>query len=236
MRESFIDYSMSVNVQRALPDVRDGLKPVHRRILYAMSGAGAVAGPGLQEVRDGRGRGAGEVPSARGFGGLRRACANGAGVLAALSAGGRPGQLRLHRRRLGGGVPLHGSAVSSACPWNSWPTSTRKRSASTTTSTAASRNRRCSRRRRPICWSTARRGSRWGWRPTFPRTTSREVVDGLLALIDDPHLSGRRTRRDHQGARLPDGRIHLRPRGDTARVPHRARPGRHSGPRRHRGG
>jgi DNA gyrase subunit A len=36
MRDSFIDYSMSVIVQRALPDVRDGLKPVHRRILYAM--------------------------------------------------------------------------------------------------------------------------------------------------------------------------------------------------------
>ncbi len=40
MRESFIDYSMSVIVQRALPDVRDGLKPVHRRILYAMNEAG----------------------------------------------------------------------------------------------------------------------------------------------------------------------------------------------------
>ena len=37
MKESFIDYSMSVIVQRALPDVRDGLKPVHRRILYAMN-------------------------------------------------------------------------------------------------------------------------------------------------------------------------------------------------------
>ena len=42
MRESFIDYSMSVIVQRALPDVRDGLKPVHRRILYAMQEAGLV--------------------------------------------------------------------------------------------------------------------------------------------------------------------------------------------------
>ena len=40
MRESFIDYSMSVIVRRALPDVRDGLKPVHRRILYAMSELG----------------------------------------------------------------------------------------------------------------------------------------------------------------------------------------------------
>src|SRR4051794_16408959 len=42
MRESFIDYSMSVIVQRALPDVRDGLKPVHRRILYAMYEAGLL--------------------------------------------------------------------------------------------------------------------------------------------------------------------------------------------------
>ncbi|MYD12559.1 MAG: DNA gyrase subunit A [Gemmatimonadetes bacterium] len=44
MRESFIDYSMSVNVQRALPDVRDGFKPVHRRILYAMSELGLSPG------------------------------------------------------------------------------------------------------------------------------------------------------------------------------------------------
>ena len=36
MRKSFLEYSMSVIVARALPDVRDGLKPVHRRILYTM--------------------------------------------------------------------------------------------------------------------------------------------------------------------------------------------------------
>jgi len=40
MRESYLDYAMSVIVSRALPDVRDGLKPVHRRILYAMSTIG----------------------------------------------------------------------------------------------------------------------------------------------------------------------------------------------------
>ena len=43
MKKSFLDYSMSVIVQRALPDVRDGLKPVHRRILYAMNDMGIVA-------------------------------------------------------------------------------------------------------------------------------------------------------------------------------------------------
>jgi DNA gyrase subunit A len=36
MRRSFIDYAMSVIVSRAIPDVRDGLKPVHRRIVYGM--------------------------------------------------------------------------------------------------------------------------------------------------------------------------------------------------------
>ena len=36
MKNSYIDYSMSVIVARALPDIRDGLKPVHRRILYGM--------------------------------------------------------------------------------------------------------------------------------------------------------------------------------------------------------
>jgi DNA gyrase subunit A len=40
MRGSYLDYAMSVIVSRALPDVRDGLKPVHRRILYAMDGLG----------------------------------------------------------------------------------------------------------------------------------------------------------------------------------------------------
>ena len=42
LRSSFLEYSMSVIVSRALPDVRDGLKPVHRRILYAMHGMGNV--------------------------------------------------------------------------------------------------------------------------------------------------------------------------------------------------
>ena len=40
MQRSYLDYAMSVIVQRALPDVRDGLKPVHRRVLYAMFDGG----------------------------------------------------------------------------------------------------------------------------------------------------------------------------------------------------
>jgi len=44
MKESYLDYAMSVIISRALPDVRDGLKPVHRRILYAMHSMGLTSG------------------------------------------------------------------------------------------------------------------------------------------------------------------------------------------------
>src|SRR4051812_835420 len=44
MKESYLDYAMSVITMRALPDIRDGLKPVHRRILYAMHELGLTAG------------------------------------------------------------------------------------------------------------------------------------------------------------------------------------------------
>ena len=44
LKKSFISYAMAVIVSRALPDVRDGLKPVHRRILYAMNQLGEAQG------------------------------------------------------------------------------------------------------------------------------------------------------------------------------------------------
>ena len=43
MKVSFMNYAMAVNVSRAIPDVRDGLKPVHRRILYAMNESGLTS-------------------------------------------------------------------------------------------------------------------------------------------------------------------------------------------------
>ena len=50
MRSSYLDYAMSVIVGRALPDVRDGLKPVHRRVLFAMNEAGLQRFKGLGEM------------------------------------------------------------------------------------------------------------------------------------------------------------------------------------------
>lgn len=49
MKSSYIDYSMSVIVSRALPDVRDGLKPVHRRVLYGMSELGLTSGASFKK-------------------------------------------------------------------------------------------------------------------------------------------------------------------------------------------
>ena len=50
MRSAYIDYSMSVIVSRALPDVRDGLKPVHRRVLYGMYELGVLSNRAYKKI------------------------------------------------------------------------------------------------------------------------------------------------------------------------------------------
>ena len=75
MKKSYIDYAMSVIVGRALPDVRDGLKPVHRRILYAMYEDGLTS----------------DKP-------YRKSATTVGNVLAALSADRRSRQLRFRGR------------------------------------------------------------------------------------------------------------------------------------------
>ena len=70
MRRSYLDYSMSVIIGRALPEIRDGFKPVHRRILYTMHEMGLRAQQEVHQVRQGGGTGHGRVPPARRFGDL----------------------------------------------------------------------------------------------------------------------------------------------------------------------
>ena len=110
MRSSYLDYAMSVIVGRALPDVRDGLKPVHRRVPLRDARPRPAAEPAVPQVRLHRRRGDGQVPPARRLGDLRHAGADGAGLLAALPAGRRPGQLRLDRRRPAGRDAVHRGA------------------------------------------------------------------------------------------------------------------------------
>ena len=82
MRRSYLDYAMSVIIGRALPDVRDGLKPVHRRILYGMCEQGNLHGKPYKKSRAHRRRRARQVPSARRRRGLRLGRPHGAGLLA----------------------------------------------------------------------------------------------------------------------------------------------------------
>ena len=63
MKKSFLDYSMSVIVSRALPDVRDGLKPVHRRILYTMFENTLYPEKAYRKCADTVGRRTGPLPS-----------------------------------------------------------------------------------------------------------------------------------------------------------------------------
>ena len=101
MRSSYLDYAMSVIVGRALPDVRDGLKPVHRRVLFSMNENGLQ--PNRAHAKSARivGDTMGKYHPHGDSRDLRHARAPGAGLLAALPARRRPGQLRLDRRGSG---------------------------------------------------------------------------------------------------------------------------------------
>ena len=103
MQRSYIDYAMSVIVGRALPLVEDGLKPVHRRVLYSMGENGFRPDRSYVKcARVGR-RGDGQLPPARRQLDLRRARAAGPALVDALPADRRAGQLRLAGQRPGGG-------------------------------------------------------------------------------------------------------------------------------------
>ena len=95
MESAFIDYSMSVITQRALPDVRDGLKPVHRRILYTMHERGNDPSHPTRKSADTVGAVLGSYHPARRRLCVRRHGAPGAGFFHALPSGGRAGQLWL---------------------------------------------------------------------------------------------------------------------------------------------
>ncbi len=65
LEERYLAYALSTIMHRALPDARDGLKPVHRRILYGMRLLRLDPGTPFEEVREDRRRRDGQLPSAR---------------------------------------------------------------------------------------------------------------------------------------------------------------------------
>ena len=113
MERSFLDYAMSVITARALPDARDGLKPVHRRILYGMYAGGLRPDRKHQKSAAAVGDVMGKFHPHGDAVDLRRARAHGAGLLAPLPAHRRPRELRLPRpqRPAGGHAILRPQAT-----------------------------------------------------------------------------------------------------------------------------
>ena len=169
MKRSYLDYAMSVIVSRALPDVRDGLKPVHRRILYAMHRLGLdwnkkhmksskVVGDtmgnfhphGNLAIYDAL------VRMAQDFS-MRVPLIDGQGNFGSID----------------GDPPAAERYTECACPRSPSTCSTistSRPSISATTTTTACRSRRSCRPSSPTCWSTAPAASPSAWPPTSPRT------------------------------------------------------------------
>ena len=97
MSKSFLEYAYSVIYARALPDARDGLKPVQRRIIYQMGQMNLNPGPAVYEVGACGWRSDGQAPSAWRFRDLRGDGTFGAAVRDAAAIGGRSRQFRFSR-------------------------------------------------------------------------------------------------------------------------------------------
>ena len=225
MRRSYLDYAMSVIVGRALPDVRDGLKPVHRRVLFAMHESnndwnrpymkcarivGDVIGKyhphGDTAIYDTL------VRMAQDFS-LRYMLVDGQGNFGSVD-GDNAAAYALHR------VP-----AGAASPPSCWPTSTRKPSISSPTTTARSSEPTVLPSRIPnllINGSLGHRGRHGDQHPAAqPVRGGRRLP---ARCCDEPGLRDRGADRDHAGAGLPDRRDHLRHRRRARGLPHRPRP------------
>ena len=186
MRHSYLDYAMSVIVGRALPDVRDGLKPVHRRVLFAMHEAnivwnrpyvkcarvvGDVMGKyhphGDMAIYDAL------VRMAQDFS-LRYPLIDGQGNFGSVD-GDNAGGDALHR------VPAAEDRRRAARRHRQGNGRFRPELRRQGAGAGGAAVARC-----PTCWSTARPASRSAWRPTSRRTTSPKSIDACLALLRQP--------------------------------------------------
>ena len=224
MRSSYLDYAMSVIVGRALPDVRDGLKPVHRRVLFAMHESGLQPNRPFRKAS----RVVGDVMGTfhpHGDSAIYDTLVRlGAGLRDALPAGRPAGQLRVDRQRPAGGDALHRGASLAAGHRD------------------AARHRRGHGRLRPQLRRVApgaarpavalpeparqrrRPGSPSAWRRTSRRTTcaSRSTRRSPTSTIPQIDVGG--PDEAHQGPGLPDRRDHRRPRRHPRGVRDRPRP------------
>ena len=172
MKRSYLDYAMSVIVARALPDVRDGLKPVHRRILYSMHEQGHT--PDKKYVKSARvvgdvmGKYHPHGDSAI-YDALVRMAQDFSMRLMLIDGQGNFGSVD---GDAAGGDALHRMPARQARDGAARRHRQGHRRLPGRTTTATSTSRWCCRRASRTCWSTARAASPSAWRPTSRRTIS----------------------------------------------------------------
>ena len=204
MRRSYLDYAMSVIVGRALPDVRDGLKPVHRRILFAMHEANNVSNrPYVKCARVvgdvlGKYHPHGDaatydalVRMAQDFS-MRYPLIDGQGNFGSVD-GDSAAAYRYTE------VPARKDRVA-----NCWPTSTRKRSISCRTTTARSTSPSVLPTRIPNLLVNGSSGIAVGMATNIPPHNLGEVIDACQALLKNSELSLDELLEHRSGAGLSD--------------------------------
>ena len=241
MQQAYLDYAMSVIVARALPDARDGLKPVHRRILYAMYDMG------LRPIQPTRNPPASSVKcwasttrtatwrSTKPWRAWRRIspCAacwwKGRATLAAWMATRRP-------------PCATPKPAWPRRPWRCWPISARTRSISPTTSTARCTEPDVLPAAMPNLLVNGATGIAVGMSTNIPPHNLGEVVDALVYMLDNwerlDDVNIEDLMRFIQGPDFPTGGVIVqdtrRGRSDSG-LRHRARQGDRAGARPHRG-
>ena len=234
MERSFLDYSMSVIVQRALPDVRDGLKPVHRRILWGMYDVGArpdrpfmkcarVTGEvmgkyhphGNSAIYDAMARMAQDFS-------LRHPLIAGHGNFGSLDYG--PAAERYTECRL---APL-AMAMLADIDENTVDFADNYSGEFQEPAVLPARF--------PNLLVNGSQGIAVGMATSIPPHNLGEVIDAIVHLIDHPEATSDDLMQFVLGPGLPDRRTDHGSQRDHGRVPHRTRFGTHAGARRDRGG
>ena len=186
MKKSFISYAMAVIINRALPDVRDGLKPVHRRILYAMNELGMTPDKPFRKsariVGDvlGKYHPHGDssvydamVRLAQDFN-IRYPLVDGQGNFGSVDGDGAAA-MRYTEARMSK-LTLHLIGEIDKDTVDFYPNFDE---------TLLRAHRHCP-AVTPTCWSTAPTASPWAWPPTSPRTTCARWWTAALHMIDHP--------------------------------------------------
>ena len=236
MRKSYLDYAMSVIVGRALPDIRDGLKPVHRRVLYTMQGLGLSWNRAYKKAARvigdcmGKYHPHGDAPiyealvrMVQEFS-LRYPLVDGQGNYGSVD-GDPPAAMRYTEARLAK-IAHEMLADIDKDTVDFVPNFDESE-------------------REPVVLPTRipnlldqrlGRASRWAWPPTSRRTTSPRSSTALVMLVDNAGDDDRAAAEDRQGPRLSDARLHLRrrrhPRGVHDRAAGPSRCARRRTPRR----